>query len=141
MKENILNFIKSQRIVVLAVPNLDGSPHAAIMHFAHSDEPLQFIILTAHDSKKCKNLVENGTCKASLVLGTSEAEMKTMQLDGDLTFTEDTALMDAYFAKFPEKWEKYSPGGHDTFLIFTPTWWKFSDYKNPDPTHRITESN
>lgn len=140
MNENILNYIKSQRIAVLGVQKLDNAPHSATIHFGHVEDPLSFIILTARDSKKCESLIANGKCKASLVLGTSEEEMKTLQIEGDLEFTEDSSLMDAYFAKFPEKWDKYSPGGHDAFLLFTPTWWKYTDYKNPDPKQRITES-
>ena len=129
MNENILNFIKSQRVAVLGVQKLDGAPHSATMHFVNLEDPLRFLILTSSASKKCEAIVANGKCKASLVIGISEEDMKTIQLEGDAEFTEDTSILDAYFAKFPEKWDKYSPGGHDAFMLFTPTWWKFSDYK------------
>lgn len=129
MQKQILDYIKSQRIAVLGMQKLDGGPHSATIHFGHIEDPLRFIILTSKASKKCEALVANGKCKASLVLGTSEEDMKTMQLEGDVEFTEDATILDAYFAKFPEKWDKYSPGGHDAFLLFTPTWWRYSDYK------------
>lgn len=139
MNENILNYIKSQRIAVLGVQKLDGAPHSATVHFGQTEDPLQFIILTARDSKKCESIVANGKCKASLVLGTSEEAMKTLQLEGDLEFTEDESIINTYFTKFPEKREKFTPGGHDAFLLFTPTWWKYSDY-TVAPDQRITES-
>ena len=139
MKENILNYLNFQRIGVLAVQAIDGSPHACVMHFSHIEDPLQFIMLTSRDSKKCEAIAANGKSKASLVTGANETDMKSFQAVGDIEFTEDPTIMDAYFAKFPEKWDKYSPGGHDAFLIFTPTWWQFTDYK-ADEGQRITKS-
>ncbi len=129
MQQQILDYIKSQRIAVLGMQKLDSAPHSATIHYGYTDDPLSFIILTSRTSKKCEALVANGKCKGSLVLGTSEEDMRTMQLEGDVEFTEDPTILDAYFARFPEKWDKYSPGGHDAFLLFTPTWWRYSDYK------------
>jgi hypothetical protein len=42
MNKEILDYIKSQRVCVLAVEMMDSSPHAATVHFAHMDNPLMF---------------------------------------------------------------------------------------------------
>jgi nitroimidazol reductase NimA-like FMN-containing flavoprotein (pyridoxamine 5'-phosphate oxidase superfamily) len=52
MNEQILNFIKSKRVGVLAVQMPDGSPHAATIHFAYEEEPLVFLFETSPETKK-----------------------------------------------------------------------------------------
>jgi len=37
--KKILDYLKDQRVGVLAVEMLDGSPHGATVHFAHTEDP------------------------------------------------------------------------------------------------------
>lgn len=130
MNEQILEYIKGQRIGVLATENLDGSPHAATIHFAHIDNPMRFIFLTGSDTKKCDSIKANGKCRASFVLGQDEETMKTLQMDGTVEFTTDESILNAYFQKFPNNKARHNPP-ETVILVFTPTWWRYSDMKAP----------
>jgi uncharacterized protein YhbP (UPF0306 family) len=134
MNQEILDFIKSQRIGVLAVEMLDGSPHGATVHFAHQDNPVEFFFLTDREDKKCEPILARGKTRASVVIGFDEATMKTLQLDGEVKIVESEddkkRCFDAYFGKFPEK-KKWMDDKDSVFLSFMPTWWRYTDYKKP----------
>lgn len=140
MNEQIINYINSQRVGVLAVEMPDGSPHAATVHFGHIENPLRFIILTDRTTRKCESIAKNGECRASFVLGQSETEMKALQMDGTLESTTDEAVISAYLKKFPsnEDKEEKENDPDEIFLIFTPTWWRFTDWKTPEGQQIIT---
>lgn len=128
MNEQIVNYINSQRIAVLAVEMPDGSPHAATIHFGNVEDPMRFIILTEKTTRKCESIIANGKCRASLVLGQDTETMQTLQMDGTLESTTDEAILNAYLQKFPNmKDRSEDPDG--IVLVFTPTWWRYSDYK------------
>lgn len=129
MNEEIINYIKSQRIATLAVEMPDGSPHGAIIHFSHMENPLGFIVLTEKSSLKCETINKSGKARASFVLGTSEEEMKTLQMDGTAEISESEEVQNAYFNKFPENRKWF--GDSSAFIVFTPTWWRYTDYKSP----------
>lgn len=137
MNQNILDYIKSQRIGVLAVELLDGSPHAATVHFAHSEEPLTFIFLTHNTYKKSEALLQKGVVRGSFVVGVDEDNMKTLQVDGEVSLVDGQTIKDIYFAKFPNKKEKYSTE-NDIFLVLKPTWWRFTDWTAPEGKTIIT---
>ena len=133
MKKEVLDYLKSQRVGVLAVEMLDGSPHAATMHFAHTEDPLLFYFETSHEYRKTEPLFVRETTRASLVIGSSEEEMKTLQLDGtvQLLKSDESELFDSvYFKKFPDKREKYKDQKLSLFK-FVPTWWRFTDWTTP----------
>lgn len=138
MQRSILDYIKSQRVGVLAVEMLDGSPHVATLHFAHTEEPLVFYFKTNKNYRKSEPLLGREKSRASFVIGSDEDEMKTVQLDGEVEIIklEDEGL-NSYFGKFPEKKEK--PIDSDAvFFKFTPTWWRFTDWKTPQGKMVIT---
>ena len=122
-----------QRVGVLAVEMLDGSPHAATVHFAHTEGPLIFIFLTERGYRKSEPLLARKITRASMVLGSNESDMRTLQLDGEarLLGGGDEHLKDAYFAKFPKKKERFQPP-NDIFFLFTPRWWRFTDWTRPE---------
>jgi general stress protein 26 len=131
MNEEVLGFLDSKRIGVISVEMLDGSPHGATVHFAYQKDPLTFVFLTDRTYRKMEPLLKNSSTRASLVIGTDEDEMKTLQLDGIAMVSEDEEHKNAYFGKFPDKKEKYG-GPDDVFFIFKPTWWRYTDYKAPE---------
>ncbi len=130
MNPEILDYIKEQRIGVLAVEMLDGSPHGATLHFAINENPFTFIFLTSRNYRKSESLLKNGKTRASFVVGVDEESMKTFQSDGQISITDDQEIKDAYFGKFPKKREKYN-SSEDLFLVFTSTWWRFTDWTKP----------
>src|SRR5687767_6673296 len=102
----ILDYIRSQRVGVLAVEMLDGSPHAATVHFAHTENPLLFFFETDKNYRKSEPLFGREKSRASFVVGFDEKEPKTLQLDGEVKLINDSEkelFNKTYFGKFPEK--------------------------------------
>ena len=133
MDQRILDFIETQRTGVLAVEMLDGSPHGATVHFAHIENPLIFYFETYREYHKCEALFGRAQTRASFVIGTTETDMKTLQLDGiaELIKPEEKENYDkVYFGKFGEKLEK-SKDPKFVFFKFTPNWWRYTDWKGP----------
>lgn len=134
MNQTILDFLKTQRTCVLAVEMLDGSPHGATVHFAHSDDPFIFYFETNKQYRKVEPLFKNGQTRATVVVGTSEDIMKTLQMDGVLQLLPDSEVDTfnaIYLGKFPEKTEK-SKNSDFVRMVFTPHWWRFTDFTGPN---------
>lgn len=134
MNQEILNFIENQRVGVFAIEMLDGSPHAATVHFAHCEDPLLFLFETHKDYRKAEPLLNKELSRATFVIGSDEKIMKTLQMDGEariMTASEKTDLFEKiYLKKFPEKSSKVQGPKVLTFL-FMPKWWRFTDWTAP----------
>lgn len=127
MNSEILNFIKNQRICVFGIEMMDGSPHAATLHYALQGDPLTFIFQTEKSYRKSEPLFGKKISRATLVIGTNEGDMRTFQADGNAELFTDDNLREVYLNKFPKNRE----GANDpevVFFVFTPILWKFSDY-------------
>lgn len=125
-------FIDENRICVLAVEMLDGSPHAATLHFASSGEQPVFVFKTSRQYRKSEALFGREKSRASFVIGFEESEkQKAFQADGSVRLIkeEEKEYVDAYLKKFPEKEVKYAT---DILLLFTPTWWRYTDWGKPE---------
>lgn len=145
MKTNpdILNYIKSQRVGVLAVEMLDGSPHGATVHFANTENPVQFFFETYREYRKAEPLFGREITRASFVIGSDESNMKTLQLDGEIRLIkpQEKELFDEiYLGKFPEKIEK-SKDPKFVFFTFIPKWWRFTDWTTPSGKIILTSEN
>lgn len=133
MKQEILDYLKTQRVGVLAVEMLDGSPHAATVHFAHVEDPSVFFFETNRDYRKAEPLFGRETTRASFVIGSNEKDLKTLQLDGVVQLLkpeEKETFNSVYLGKFPEKKEK-SIDPKFVYFKFTPRWWRFTDWTPP----------
>ncbi len=126
MPKEIIDYLETQNICVLAVEMLDGSPHSATLHFANTDKPI-FIFKTSREYRKSEPLFGREKTRASVVVGVDESNMKTLQMDGTAELLKDDSLKEIYFSKFPGKAAK-SDG---VYFIFEPTWWRFTDYTGP----------
>jgi len=130
MNQEILDYIQTQRICVLSVEMLDGSPHASTVHFAHMANPLMFFFETHRDYRKSEPLFGRETSRASMVIGFDESNMKTFQMDGEMRLLKDqekNLFNEVYLGKFPSKAEK-ATDPKAVFFVFTPTWWRFTDW-------------
>lgn len=127
MQQEALDFLKTQRVGVLAIKMPDGTPHGATLHFANREDPLTFIFLTTPTYRKVEPL-RKGESAASFVVGTSEEVMKTLQMDGIARLDDTEELRNVYFTKFPDKLGKHP---EDVFFTFTPTWWRYTDWTKP----------
>lgn len=133
MKPEILEYLRTQRVCVVALEMLDGSPHAATVHFAHKEEPLIFIIQTSPTYRKSEALLNKSVVRASLVVGLEEipgGKDKTFQLDGHARLVKPNEdFVKIYLDKFLEKDKKFSD---DMFFVVAPTWWRFTDWSKPE---------
>ncbi len=133
MPPQILDYLETQRVGVLAVEMLDGSPHAATVHYAHTDDPFVFYFETYRDYRKAEPLYGRSVSRASFVVGSDESNMKTLQLDGtvELVKSDEMEIYNAvYMGKFPNKKEK-AKDPKFVFFKFIPSWWRFTDWTNP----------
>lgn len=128
MDPKVLEFLKNNTMSVLAMQLADGAPHTAAMHFAHQDGSLY--LSTRSTSKKASGLV-SGKAKASITVGISEEEWVTLQMDGEVEKVEEQPAKDIILAKYPEDAKHFDATA--IFLKFTPTWWRYSDYKTQPP--------
>lgn len=134
MVQEALDYLKTQRVGILAVEMLDGSPHAATVHYVHTEDPLVFYFETCRDYRKAQPILAKESVRASFVIGNDEANPKTLQLDGviELLKPKEKEIFDTiYLGKFPEKIEK-SKNPDYIFFKFTPTWWRFTDWTLPE---------
>jgi uncharacterized protein YhbP (UPF0306 family) len=133
MIKEVEDYIVTQRVCVLAIEMPDGSPHAATVHFAHTKDPFSIVIQTSPESRKGMVFAGKDIVRASVVVGLIEiagGKEKTLQLDGVAThLNSDNAAVKMYLEKFPEKAGKWAS---DIFLVFTPTWWRFTDWSRPE---------
>ncbi len=130
MNQEILDYLKTQRVGVLAVEMPDGSPHAATVHFAYTENPLIFYFETYREYRKAEPILKNEMTRASFVIGATEQDMKTLQLDGEVRLVTDKKIIeDIYLVKFPNKKAKLAADPEKIiFFSFTPTWWRFTDW-------------
>ncbi len=141
--EEINKYLHEERIGVLAVEMLDGSPHAATVHFSFNEKENIFNFETYKEYRKAEAILNKEKVRASFVVGVNEEKMKTLQMDGvvKLLVGEDFKNFEEnYFTKFPNKLEKYKVGGFVCFS-FTPTWWRFTDWTGPNGKVIINSEN
>ena len=134
MDQKIIDFINSQRICVLSVEMMDGSPHGATLHFAINENPLTFLFKTSRSYKKCEPLFGKDITRASIVIGVDESNMKTLQIDGEarlIKAEEEELFKNNYYGKFPEK-VKSTPDPDAVRFSFAPTWWRYTDWTGPE---------
>ncbi|HKN24860.1 MAG TPA: pyridoxamine 5'-phosphate oxidase family protein [Candidatus Acidoferrum sp.] len=131
--DEVLRFMKSERLAVLATVGDDRRPEAALMGFAVTPE-LEIIFDTVKTSRKYPNLKKNP--RVAWVIGCS-TEI-TVQYEGvaeELEGEELVKYKKTYFATFPdgparENW----PG--ITYFVVRPKWLRYCDY---DPSKRRIE--
>jgi general stress protein 26 len=142
MPPEVLSYLQQERVGVLAVQMLDGSPHAATVHFAHTESPCVFYFETYRTYRKAEPILKQPVTRASLVIGADEKQMKTLQLDGEVRrVTDEQIINDIYLAKFPNKVAKRAADPDNIiFFSFTPTWWRFTDWNQPKEKRILTSS-
>lgn len=133
--KKLISFIEKHRVSVLTTLLKNGSPHSATMHYSHQKRPLKFFFSTENTSRKCEDLLDGKKTKASMIIGLSEDEMVTLQMDGIIRAIFDpktlTIAKSVHYPKHPNS-QKYENDPATIFLEFSPEWWRFTDY-NTDP--------
>jgi uncharacterized protein YhbP (UPF0306 family) len=118
MDQIIHDFLAKERVCVLA------TPHASAMHFTFDESSNVIYLMTRKGSRKLERLE-----LASLVVGFSEQEWITVQLDGKIeTILGTESIKNLILKKYPEEFKHMNE--ETVFLAFSPTWWRYSDLKN-----------
>ena len=131
MDKKALVFLAKNRVCVLSMLLKDESPHGAAMHYSHTDSPLQIYIQTENTSRKMSGLLKRSSVKASVVIGFSEDEFRTLQMDGNIKVLPSTKLKSVHkihYTKHPEA-KQWKDDPATVFLVFKPTWWRYTEYK------------
>ncbi|MEK7125203.1 MAG: pyridoxamine 5'-phosphate oxidase family protein [Patescibacteria group bacterium] len=132
--DHVLRFLKNHRICSLSILTEKG-PHAAAMHYSHRDTPLALFFSTDKNSRKTSGILKNGGAPASVVIGFSEGNMQTLQMDGTMRAVTDGDLQAAqaiHYAKITES-ARYKDDPDTLFLAFEPHWVRFSNHKEDNP--------
>lgn len=135
MDAQITEFLGNHRMGCLTTLMEDGSPHSAAVHFAHSSDPFVFYFATENTTKKVQGLLAQKETRASLVVGFSEEEWKTLQMDGVALIASGNDLTEAhkvYYTKYPPS-KNHKKDSGTVFIKFIPHWFRFTDYKQKPP--------
>lgn len=120
----------SQTISSLTTLLPDGSPHGASLHYSYTENPLEIYFSTDRASKKCEALINGNSSKASFVIGFIDNE-NTLQMDGFVEMISDKIkvkeIEDVHYKRNANSAE-WKDDHNTVFLIFKPTWWRYTDY-------------
>lgn len=143
MNKKALDLLAMQRVCSLSILLPDGTPHAAALHYSHRIKPLTLFFSTDNTSKKAQGLMDGKNKKASVVIGFSEEEWKTIQMDGTvkaiLDRNELEEAKEIHYAKNPNS-KQFENDPTNLLLSFTPLWWRYTDYNTEPPTIVNSES-
>ena len=138
MDDKVLDFLKSNRVCCLATQLKDGSPHTAALHFSHTLDPFALYFSTQNSSRKYQALAEGKSVKGSVTVGFSEQEWITLQMDGEVsTVSDPEELKSAKAIHYPKhpKSQEFENNPATVFLMFTPTWWRYTDINTHPATY------
>lgn len=123
MDKKVFDFLTKHRVCSLTTLLPDGSPHAAALHFSHKENPLTLYFSTENTSRKTTGLLKGEVVKGSVVVGFSEEEWITLQMDGEVKAILDKAELaevhKVHYAKHPTS-EKYKDEPATIFFGFYP---------------------
>lgn len=130
----VYEFLRKERLGVLATIHEDGSPEAALMGFAVTPD-LEIVFDTVKSARKYPNLKRNA--KVAWVIGcSSEVTVQFEGIASELEGEELARCKKVYFEAFPDGPARENWPGMTYFLV-KPTWVRYCDY-NP-ATRRIEE--
>jgi general stress protein 26 len=131
LETKVLDFLNKHRICAMSTMLWDGSPHVCALHYANSEKGETYI-MTEKSGRKSEALLDGTKGKASFVTGFSDEEWITLQMDGEVkAITNKKELLEihkVYYAKNPGP-EKYKNDPATLFLVFKPTWYRYTEYK------------
>jgi general stress protein 26 len=135
-RDELVWFLRRNRLAVQASAAPDGSPQAAVVGFAVSDD-LEIVFDTVETTRKSLNL--RADPRIALVIGWDDAI--TVQIEGLTDFpagAELTRLQECYFRVYPDGRDRLSWPGI-THVRVRPTWVRYSDFTQ-EPPHVVEVS-
>ena len=135
-RTDLLTFMRTRRYATQASVSADGSPQAAVVGIAVTDN-LEIVFDTLDSTRKAINLRHNSRI-AFVIGGSATGDERTVQYEGvadEPTGDELERLKKIYFRQFPDGPERLKWPGI-MYLRTRPIWIRFSDY-NPNPPEVI----
>ncbi|MGN9793690.1 pyridoxamine 5'-phosphate oxidase family protein [Streptomyces sp. OZ13] len=135
-RDELVWFLRRNRLAVQASAAPDGSPQAAVVGFAVSDD-LEIVFDTVETTRKSLNL--RADPRIALVIGWDDAI--TVQIEGLADFPDGdelTRLQECYFRVYPDGRDRLSWPGI-THVRVRPTWVRYSDFTQ-EPPHVVEVS-
>lgn len=135
-RDELMWFLRRYKLAVQATVARDGTPQAAVVGFAVSDE-LEIVFDTVETTRKCLNL--RADPRIALVIGWDDAI--TVQLEGVADFPtgpELERIQQCYFAAYPDGRDRLAWPGI-THVRVRPTWVRYSDFtQDPQLVEELT---
>jgi general stress protein 26 len=124
--EEVYEFMRSERLAVLATVGENMRPEAALMGFAVTPE-LEIVFDTVKSSRKYPNLKKNP--QVAWVIGcTTEVTVQYEGVAEELEGEELANYKKIYFATFPDGPARESWPGI-TYFVVRPKWVRYCDYE------------
>ena len=125
-RDELLAFLRKQRLCVQSSISASGAPQAAVVGFAVTDD-LEIVFDTLVTTRKVANLRRDA--RMALVIGWDE---ETVQLEGSAdepAGAELERLKACYFTAHPSGVERQSWSGI-TYVRVRPSWLRYSDFRD-----------
>jgi len=135
-RDELVWFLRRYRLAVQASVAPGGSPQAAVVGYAVSDD-LEIVFDTVETTRKSLNL--RADPRIALVVGWDDAI--TVQLEGTADFPTGDELervRDCYFRVYPDGRDRLSWPGI-THVRVRPSWVRYSDFAQ-EPPHVVEVS-
>lgn len=131
-KNKIERVLASKKLMVLSTVLGSNKPQSALVAFAEDGLTLYF--QTRKTTRKALNLGTNPNVSA--VIGWELSELLTLQLDGVAELVTDAkatqSIKERFIAKDSPTKREHLDHPDVVFYMITPTWARYSDYKNHD---------
>jgi general stress protein 26 len=137
MDPDIISHLEKERVCALTTVLPNGAPHSAAVHFSYKiGEELVIYFSSDVTSKKATALKDTNSTLASVVIGFSETDWKTFQLDGDVKIISNPMelkdIKSIHYKRHPES-QKYENDPDTIFIEFRPSWYRYSDLLQKPP--------
>ena len=132
-RDDIRGYAKAHRLAVLASTAADGSPQAAIIGVAVTDD-LELIFDTLNTSRKYANL--KADARVAFVIGEGAQTLQYQGIAEELSGEALARCKPIYFAVWPDGPAREGLPGITYFRV-RPTWLRHSDFSVEPP--RIVE--
>jgi len=131
--KELLAFLRGHRLAVQASVSATGSPQAAVVGFAVTDQ-FEIVFDTLDSSRKARNLRQNGRL-ALVIGGSNDGDERTAQYEGiadQPSGVELERLKQVYYAAYPDGPSRLSWPGL-IYVRVRPTWIRYSNYSVDPP--------
>ena len=131
--KELLAFLRRHRLAVQASVSATGSPQAAVVGFAVTDQ-FEIVFDTLDTSRKARNLRQNGRL-ALVIGGSNDGDERTAQYEGiadQPSGVELERLQQVYYAAYPDGPSRLSWPGL-IYVRVRPTWIRYSNYSVDPP--------